>query len=216
MNKLLLLAARRSLPQYRQSTPGFSILQLLTYTVISTLLATLTAATMISSIRSNKNMELYQRAEERWSRISSLIQSETSEADSITYGESFPCLGYGNNVPVPSVLKLNIPNSISSTSSSPIFYFKNNVPSNPYRPQLLRCGLSYNADGTLRVGQSLTLSTLGLRTDLVITNEAPDSFTFTLNFYTPSNQLILSRSATATVGVEPAEICNAAETLCAK
>jgi hypothetical protein len=53
-----------------------------------------------------------------------------------------------------------------------------------------------------------------LRTDLVITNQAPDSFTFTLNFYSPSDQLILSRSATATVGVEPAQICNADETEC--
>jgi hypothetical protein len=215
MKKVLFLSARHTPPQYRRSTPGFSIPQFLIYSVTSTLLIMVTAATLISSIRSNKNMELYQRAEERWSRISSLIQSETSEADSIKYGEWVACLGYGGNVPVQYVFMLNIPNSNSSNSSSSIFYFLDNNTTNSHSPQLLRCGLGYNADGTLRIGQSLTLSTLGLRTNLVITNQAPDSFTFTLNFYSPSNQLILSRSATATVGVEPAQICNADGTDCA-
>ena len=216
MIKHVFLAAAQRSPRHhtlhhRQATRGFSLPQLLVYSVASTLLTAVAAATLMSNIRSNSNMELYQRAEERWSRISSLIQSETSEASSITYGESFPCSGYGSGINVPSSFKLVVPN-LTSSGSSPIFFLKNGTGSST---QLFRCGLGYNADGTLRIGQDLILSTLGLRTDLVITNQAPDSFTFTLHFYSPSNQLILSRSATATVGVEPAQICNSAETLCA-
>lgn len=207
-------SAQRSFPHRRQATLGFSIPQLLSYSVASSLMLVAATATLLSSIRSNNNMELYQRAEERWSRISSLIQSEASEASSITYNDSFTCLGASTGGAASSVFTLRIPilDTNQSPSQSPIFYTKAGSGSSA---ELRRCGLGYSADGKLRLNDTNnTFATVGLRTDLVITNPSTHSFTYTLNIYSPSNQLILSRTAIATVGVEPAQICNSTETAC--
>jgi hypothetical protein len=214
MNKPTFLAAARcSSPHRRLATRGFSIPQLISYSAASALVVAVATSTLISSIRSNSNMELYLRAQERWSRISSLILTEASEASTVTYDESFACLGYGGNAAIPSIFKLVVPTPSNDKIqiSTSTFYLKSG---NGASAKLLRCGAGYNADGTLTLGQSLTLATLGLRTDLLISNQTSDSFTFTVNIYSPSNQLILSRSATATVGVEPAQNCDPAELGC--
>jgi len=214
MIKLTFLAAARSAARRRRATRAFSIPQLLSYSAASALLVVVANASLLSSIRSNSDMELYQRAEERWSRISSLIQSEVSEASEILYNVNFVCLGSSTGGGTTQIFALKIPYLKADQSASNTFIYYSQVGSGA-SAELRRCGFGYSADGKLRFTDTRnTFSTVGLRTDLVITNPATDSFTFTLNIYTPSNQLILSRSATATAGVELAEICNADETKC--
>jgi hypothetical protein len=192
-------SARRSSPHRHWATRAFSIPQLLSYSVASSLLLVLANVTLLSSIRSNNSMEFYQRAEERWSRISGLIQSETSEANEIRYNQNIVCLGSSSGGTAVWSFTLQIPflDSVDNTiSSRAISYTRVGSGSTA---EVRRCGSGYNADGT-HIGGNNTLSTVGMRTEMVITNPAADSFTYTLNFYTPSNQLIFSRSATATVG----------------
>lgn len=207
-------AARRPSPHHHKPARGFSIPQLLSYSVASALLLVVATSTLLSSIRSNNNMELYQRAEERWSRISALIQSEASEASGITYGDNFACLGsiVGGGGATIFTFKIPYLRADQSPSETAIYYSQTGTGSSA---ELRRCGFGYSADGKLRFTDTRnTFSTVGMRTELSISNTSTDSFTFTLNFYTPSNQLIFSRSATASAGVEPAQICNSADTLC--
>ncbi len=208
-------ALTRYAPQRRKRARGFSIPEFLSYSVASSLLIAASATTLITSIRSNTNMELYQRAEESWSRISALIQSEANEASSFTYGETLSCLGSIAGGGGRTIVKFEIPYLLDQAASTTRIYYSHPPNVTGSSSQLRRCGFGYSADGKLRfTDTNNTLSTVGLRTEMSVSDTATDSFTFTLNFYTPSNQLIFSRSATATAGVEPAQICNSTGTTC--
>jgi hypothetical protein len=208
-------AFRNFSAQGRKSARGFSIPQMLAYSVASSLLLAISTATMLSSIRNNNNMELYQRAEERWSRISSLIQSEASEASMIKYGINFACMGSIVGGGGATIFTLEIPHIRDDGQSAPPHSISYSQTGSGSSAELRRCGSGYSADGKLRfTDTNNTFSTVGMRTELAISNASTDSFTFTLNIYTPSNQLIFSRSATASVGVELSKICNSTETVC--
>jgi hypothetical protein len=193
-------AARRSSTHRRWATRAFSIPQLLAYSVASALLVVVANATLLSSLRSNNNMEMYQRAEERWSRISALIQAEVREAHMIRYNTFISCSGAasgGTFVNWDFTLYIPILQSIDGGGGDATIRW-GNVGSGS-SAEIRRCGVGYLADGTF--SENNTLSTVGLRTQMLITNAAKHSFTYTINIYTPSNQLIFSRSAIASVGV---------------
>jgi hypothetical protein len=191
--------ARRSSPQQHWATRAFSIPQLLSYSVASALLVVVANATLLSSLRSNNNMELYQRAEERWSRIHALIQAEASDAYHVAYNDLSSCGGVSTSGRLINwAFTLHIPYLTPDLHTAPQIARYGTVGSGS-SAEIQRCGRGYLADGSF--SDNVTLSTVGLRTQLVITNAEEDSFTYTINIYTPSNQLIFSRSAIASVGV---------------
>jgi hypothetical protein len=122
-------------------------LQLVVYASASGFLLTAAAAALLSSLRSNASMEAYQRAEERWSRLSHLIQSEASEASEVLYGQSLHCAGSSGNADV----TLRIPyvsesGGVQSEAMALVQYYK--VGSGA-ATELRRCGAPYLADGRL-------------------------------------------------------------------
>lgn len=187
---------------------AFTIPQLLVYTAASGVLLAATTTTLLANIRTNSNMELYQRAEERWSRISSLIQLEASEADSVEYDVHVTCSGVNNyNEEQKSLFTLNIPivDNDPTKQSPQIHYYRSG--SGP-DATLRRCGPPYLPNGKLKTDEGYVDAEVGLKTDIEIDPNlrSPDAFNFRIDFYTAGKKKVFSRSSTATAGVEPAEI----------
>jgi hypothetical protein len=201
------------LPRGRRPGLAFTIPELLIYSASSGLLLVAASATLLSSLRSNRNMEYYQRAEERWSRISSVIQSEVSEAQTVTYGDPVACGGLAAGVNNRSLFTLNIPYLDSNQARGQITIQYYRIGSGA-TAQLWRCGRPYAMSGKLRFTASNTDATAGLKTDIQIINPTSESFSFNLDIYSPDNQKILSRTASASVGVEPAVVCDKNQTVC--
>jgi hypothetical protein len=191
------------LPRATRHAGGFSLLQLVVYASASGFLLTAAAAALLSSLRSNASMEAYQRAEERWSRLSHLIQSEASEASEVLYGQSLHCAGSSGNADV----TLRIPyvsesGGVQSEAMALVQYYK--VGSGA-ATELRRCGAPYLADGRLNFASPSRDTRIALHTDLLVENPAIDAFTFTLTLYSSSDREVLRRTGTASVGVEPVD-----------
>jgi hypothetical protein len=193
-------------PGRSRAAMAFTIPQLLVYTAASGVLLAATTTTLIANIRTNSNMELYQRAEERWSRISSLIQLEASEADEVRYGEDVVCGGVGNyNEEQKSLFTLRVPlldNDPTKVTFTRIHYYKSG--SGP-EATLSRCGFPYLPNGKLRTDEGYVDAVVGMKTNIEIDPNlrSPESFTFRIDLYTAGNKKVFSRSSTATAGVEP-------------
>jgi hypothetical protein len=201
-------------PRQRRSTQAFTLPEFLVYVSAGGLLLVLATTTLLSSLRSNRSMELRQRAEERWNRVSTLIQSEVSEAESILPpGFAVFCSGVAGSKSGDAILSLRIPYLTANQAERQavdIHYYLNGSGATA---ELKRCGPPYARNGALIIG-TVNESTVSMRTELQVTNPSSDSATYTLNFYTPEGTLALSRSSRATVGVEPTSVCNAAQTTC--
>jgi hypothetical protein len=186
---------------------AFTIPQLLVYTAASGILLAATTTTLLSNIRTNSNMELYQRAEERWSRISSLIQLEASEANAVLYNQSVACGGVSGGAGPRSLFSLQIPylreDNITETSTLIHYY----TTGSGTTARIRRCGRPYVQNGKLRTDVNVvpTDAIVGLKSEISLEPSlaTAESFEFTMKFYTAGNQSVFSRKSTATVGVEP-------------
>jgi len=205
MSKLL----RSIRPHRRQaSAAGFSLVELLIYVALAGgVLAMITGVT-VSNIRSTSNIELRLRTADLWGRISSLIESEISEADGIKYNETLPseCVASVANSPTVSSFSLQIPhlNSTSSTSGAlphvSIHYFQAPDPNRSTDPppkdnDLWRCGPGYSASGQLNYTGPVGASMLGKRTTICttcdLTRKSDErSLSFMISMSTPKGETI--------------------------
>ena len=205
MSKLL----RSIRPHRRQaSAAGFSLVELVIYVALAGgVLAMITGVT-VSNIRSTSNIELRLRTADLWGRISSLIESEISEADGIKYNETLPseCVASVANSPTVSSFSLQIPhlNSTSSTSGAlphvSIHYFQAPDPNRSTDPppkdnDLWRCGPGYSASGQLNYTGPVGASMLGKRTTICttcdLTRKSDErSLSFMISMSTPKGETI--------------------------
>jgi Tfp pilus assembly protein PilV len=205
MSKLL----RSIRPHRRQaSAAGFSLVELLIYVALAGgVLAMITGVT-VSNIRSTSNIELRLRTADLWGRISSLIESEISEADGIKYNETLPsaCVASVANSPTVSSFSLQIPhlNSTSSTSGAlphvSIHYYQVPDPNPPTDTpakdnDLWRCGPGYTASGQLNYTGPVGASILGKRTTICttcdLTRKSDErSLSFMISMSTPKGETI--------------------------
>ena len=183
-------ALRRSAGR-RGEAKGFTLLELVFYAATSSLILMAAATAILSIIRSNTNLEVNQRVEARRSRVSALIQSETTESEKILFGQTISCPGVKSN----STFTLQIPYlpnpTNSSTSQALIHYY---TAGSGATAELRRCGPPYNSDGSLMFSEFPTDASISLRTQLVINSDLEKSnqsqITYTLTFYGPDNKKV--------------------------
>ena len=141
----------------RSAAPGFTLVELLTYTVLSGLVLWATLSVVLSTNRSNNQMVRAMRLQDRWSRLSQLIESEVAEGIQITYPAALPSECGSFSGTVNPVVQITIPYLASptaaATTSTSISYFLSGT-------SFYRCGPPYQSDGRLQLGQPLVISLL--------------------------------------------------------
>jgi hypothetical protein len=183
------------------NSAGFTVLQLLLYTAASGFILAGLTASLVSNIRSNNQLESYERLEERWGRLSNLVRIETTEAQIVLYGQSVSCANSSTSLVTLSIpyLITNPISGVQSSGTSLIHYYASGTGA---RTELRRCGPPYLLKGVLDHTAPSTVATIGPMTEMVISNPTTDSFIFRMNLYTHIQQLGLSRDGTASAGVE--------------
>jgi hypothetical protein len=168
------------------------------YVLLASGITAAVSQVLIAVIRSDRNIELQQRAVDQWSRISFLIESDVAEGNRILYGQALPA-ACGNGTVLFSVA---VPVAAGSTLSIQYFTRAGN---------LLRCGPSFNANGDLNLAGPASLPALvGRRVQLTI-QENPDqdrSVHYHLNILSPESIPLFSqpRSSIARTRVGAIEI----------
>lgn len=192
---------------------GFTLIELLTYTVLSALVLSATVSVVVSTNRYNNRMLRSMRLQDRWARLSQLIESEVAEGKQITYGVSLPAAcGSFPGTPNP-IVNVTIPYLASGTSAATtdtsIIYFLSNG-------NLYRCGPPFKEDGRLDLGQPLVASLLTSGTSFSVDTSTTSSdpsrvLRYTLQYstteypYSEDKQpvVLLTRSASARTRVSP-------------
>jgi prepilin-type N-terminal cleavage/methylation domain-containing protein len=146
-----LLATRRKPAARRSATNGgFTLVELLVYLALGTVLAAAAATSVISNIRTASNLELRQRAVDDFSRLNLFLQSEVSEGERIEYNTTNLPDICGTGQPLFTIVlpnPLNPPEPPEERIREPlprIYYFTRNNGAD-----LWRCGPSFDINGAL-------------------------------------------------------------------
>lgn len=196
-------------PGWRRHRPGaaagFTLVELLTYAVLSGVLLTATLSVLLSTNRSNSEMLRGMRLQDRWSRLSQLLDLEVAEGQTISYDTDLPagCGGAAATVGTSNRVTITIPylaagaGTISTTTIS--YYLRGS--------DLWRCGPPFQLDGRLDPAAALVTSQLSNRMGFSLarstsTPSNPDEsrvLRYTLQFLSSgtSPQVLFSRSASA-------------------
>lgn len=123
---------------------AFTLPELLVAALISAGIAIITAQVMIGQLLEGRRLEVAQRIRENSSRLSYLVQNESSEADQISYDQPVSCAGGGT-----SVFTLNVPRDdgpyADDTNRSSIHYYN-------LGDHVWRCGPPVSQNGVLEHG----------------------------------------------------------------
>lgn len=129
----------------RRPQSGFTLHELLIALAVSALLLLGLTTFAISSIRTTTKQAIAQRYQTGFGRLSHLIETETSEAQTITYGQPITASCgsaaslFSLSVPVIDDLVLNQTATITQAS---VHYYQSGT-------EVRRCGPAIRADGTL-------------------------------------------------------------------
>jgi hypothetical protein len=121
------------------------MVELLLYVLLASGITAAVSQVLIAGIRSDRNIELQQRAIDLWSRISFLIDSDVAEGNQILYNEALPAacrpgtVLFSVRVPVPAGGAVP-----GEGRSLLIHYFASSG-------NLMRCGPPFLQDGQLNV-----------------------------------------------------------------
>jgi type II secretory pathway pseudopilin PulG len=211
-------------PKQRQDT-GLTLVELLVYVTVATVVLAAAAATVLSSIRSSTNLELERRGLETWSRITQFIEGEVADATEISFNRGYElCLDtldarrsataeevrFSMAIPVPSTT------AWQSTNLSVFDRFNQKVWVHYMlrlengNLALVRCGPPYDANGELRADapdayESMIHPRVEMNVDTTKSNT--HRVTYTLNLFTPATSnggrqgiFRQAKRATATTG----------------
>lgn len=211
-------------PKQRQDT-GLTLVELLVYVTVATVVLAAAAATVLSSIRSSTNLELERRGLETWSRITQFIEGEVADATEISFDRDYElCLDtldarrsataeevrFSMAIPVPATT------AWQSTNLSVFDRFNQKVWVHYMlrlengNLALVRCGPPYDANGELRADapdayESMIHPRVEMNVDTTKSNT--HRVTYTLNLYTPATSnggrqgiFRQAKRATATTG----------------
>lgn len=178
---------------------GFSLEELLTYAVLSGVLLTATLSVLLSTNRSNSEMLRGMRLQDRWSRLSQLLDLEVAEGQLISYDTDLP-VACGSTVGSSNRVTITIPYLPAGTptiSSTTISYYLRGS-------DLWRCGPPFRADGSLNPTAALVNSQLSNRIGFSLARSPsnPDEsrvLRYTIAFLSSSTpqQVLFSRSGAA-------------------
>jgi prepilin-type N-terminal cleavage/methylation domain-containing protein len=211
----------------RRLDAGFTLVELLVYVTVASVVLAAAAATVLSSISSSSNLELERRGLETWSRITQFIEGEVAEAAEISFDRGFErCLDtlniersatakevqFSMAFPVP-------PDTIWQSTNLSVFdrnnqriwvYYTLRRDPDTNELALVRCGPPYDANGELRADapnayESMIHPRVEMSRDSTKSNT--HRITYTLNLFTPSTSsggrqgiFRQAKRATATTG----------------
>lgn len=190
----------RSHPHHhrRTSAAGFSLVELLIYVAMAGgVLATIMGVT-VSQIRSTSTQELRLRTVDLWGRLSSLIESEISEAERIEANLPLPssCIDPGDSgAPTTSIFSLTIPYVADTTGLSAgtlnkvnIYYYQRRL---GLANDLWRCGPGYLPTGQLNYAGPMEPSLISKRTTMLPTVGTDNrSLSYQITMTTPKGEPI--------------------------
>ncbi len=209
----------------RRLDAGFTLVELLIYVTVATVVLAAAAATVLSSIRSSTNLELERRGLETWSRITQFIESEVADATEIRRDRGYVlCLDSLNvarsatDAEVRFSIAIPQPPDTNWQSTNLSVFDRNNQRVWVYYTlrlengslALVRCGPPYDANGELRADapdayESMIHPRVEMNVDTTKSNT--HRVTYTLNLYTPATSnggrqgiFRQAKRATATTG----------------
>lgn len=219
----------KTLAMLRSRSSGFTLVELLIYVSVASVVLAASAYTVLSSIRSSTNLELERRGIETWARITQFIESEIAEGAEILYGERYvQCedsmevqrsttadeVVFSIAIPVPANTKWQSDNtSVFDKDNNRLLVHYALRPENGYFA-LLRCGPPYDEQTGERTGGELKADAdrayetmIHPRAELNLLTTNLNRVTYTLNFLNPAatgggaeKLFNESRRATATTG----------------
>jgi len=211
-------------PKQRQDT-GLTLVELLVYVTVATVVLAAAAATVLSSIRSSTNLELERRGLETWSRITQFIEGEVADATEISFNRDYElCLDtlvarrsataeevrFSMAIPVPATTAWQSTNlSVFDRFNQKVWvHYMLRLENGSLA--LVRCGPPYDANGELRADapdayESMIHPRVEMNVDTTKSNT--HRVTYTLNLYTPATSnggrqgiFRQAKRATATTG----------------
>ncbi|MEB3271773.1 MAG: hypothetical protein VKJ44_09025 [Synechococcus sp.] len=178
-------------------------MELLIYAVLSGVLLTATLSVLLSTNRSNSEMLRGMRLQDRWSRLSQLLDLEVAEGREIFYDNDRGELptACGATAGTSSRVTIEIPYLAAAAgpiSTTTIDYYLRGT-------DLWRCGPPFRADGRLDPTAPLVSSQLSNRMGFRLarstsTPSNPDEsrvLRYTIEFLTPEGRVLFSRSGAA-------------------
>ena len=211
----------------RRLDAGFTLVELLVYVTVASVVLAAAAATVLSSIRSSTNLELERRGLETWSRITQFIESEVADATEISLDRGYElCLDnfdvrrsataeevrFSLAIPVPSTTVWQSTNLSVFDRNAQRIWVHYTLRLENGSLALVRCGPPYDADGELRADapnayESMIHPRVEMNVDLTKSNT--NRVTYTLNLFTPATSnggrqgiFRAAKRATATTGLQ--------------
>lgn len=138
-------------------------MELLIYMVLSGVLLTATLSVVLSTNRSNSEMLRGMRLQDRWSRLSQLLDLEVAEGQLISYDTDLPaaCGATAGTSRRVTIAIPYLPAGAGTTSTTTISYYLRDNPAGG--SDLWRCGPPFQADGRLDPTAALVNSPLSNR-----------------------------------------------------
>jgi prepilin-type N-terminal cleavage/methylation domain-containing protein len=150
MSRPLRTTHRQPASRHRARSTGFTLVELLMYLALGSVLAAAAATIVIGNIRTASSLELRQRAVDDFSRLNLFIQSEVSEGERIEYDTTTLPELCGTGQPLFTIVlpnPLNPPEPPEDRIREPlprIYYFTRNDGA-----ELWRCGPNFDTNGAL-------------------------------------------------------------------
>ncbi|MCT0230529.1 prepilin-type N-terminal cleavage/methylation domain-containing protein [Synechococcus sp. CS-1324] len=149
---------------------GFSLIELLVGLVMGGFLMAAAASTVVSQIRSGNRMEVAQSLRNDMGRLSSFLEAEIGEGDTIRYGVAITgaggCTGASGN----SLFTIDVPNlgaTGATLVTTPIHYY---LTGSGNTAALNRCGPPINANGSLNFAGTRIATLVSPNTTLALNN----------------------------------------------
>ena len=168
------------------------------YISLSGLVLWMSVTLVLSTSRSNNTLMRNMRLQDRWSRLSTLLDLEIAEGMLISYATAPSAACGGGSADGDLVVTVTIPylTTLNQVATTAISYFARDR-------QFFRCGPAVHASGRLLPDQAPVLSRLSERVQFQVdrsssTSQDPArSLRYSVQFLDSANATLLSRSATA-------------------
>jgi hypothetical protein len=184
---------------------GFTIVELVVYAALSSIVIGAASATISSSIRSNAQSELNQRSNDSWGRLSAFLEAEVNEGTSVAVGSvgvTVSCAG----VTEPALFRITLPNTTVFAQNRGVRTIEYFVTGAGAAQELRRCGPPILANGQLDLAPaSVNVNSLvSSPTNLAATVDAAGTqLNFTASFRDVNGNVVATRNAVARTRTRP-------------
>lgn len=188
-------------------TAGFTIVELVVYAALSSIVIGAATATISSSIRSNAQSELNQRSNDSWARLSAFLEAEVNEGTSVQPGGggvTVTCAG----VTEPALFRITLPNTTVVAQDRGVRTIEYFVTGAGAAQELRRCGPPILANGQLDLAAASVNSLVSSPTNLTVTTDAVGTtpgtrVNYTASFRDVNGNVVATRDAVARTRTRP-------------